>query len=94
MYQEFILHERSKSVVDNYILIFFSYKFERPLLTGWPGMQAIKNLVHKAVGLFIWASTAYRFIYGDMNFLLPIARKKTPPYFSKQWLDYQNGRQT
>ena len=76
MYQEFILHEISKSVVDNDIFIFLDQKLERPSLTGWPGEQAIKRLVQKAAGLFIWAATAYRFICGDRNFILPIAKKR------------------
>ena len=76
MYQEFILHEISKSVVDSDIFIFLNQKFERPSLTSWPGEQAIECLVQKAAGLFIWAATAYRFICGDRNFILPIAKKR------------------
>ena len=29
-----------------------------------------------AAGLFIWAATAYRFIYGNRSFILPIAKKR------------------
>ena len=76
MYQEFILHEISNSVVDSDISIFFDKKFERLSLQDWPGKQAIERLVQKSAGLFIWAATAYRFICGDKNFMLPIARKR------------------
>ena len=75
-YQEFVLHEISQSVVDSDIFIFFDEKFGRPSLTGWPGEQAIKSLVQKASGLFIWAAIAYRFICGDKIFILPIAKKR------------------
>ncbi len=54
MYQEFILHEISKSVVDSDIFIFLNQKFERPSLTSWPGEQAIERLVQKAAGFFFF----------------------------------------
>ena len=76
LYQEFILHEIPKSVVDDDIYIFLDHKFENRSLTGWPGKEAIKHLVQKAAGLFIWAATAYRFIYGGRSFILPIAKKR------------------
>ena len=76
VYQEFILHNISKTVVDNDIFIFLNHKFERSSLTGWPGEQTIKRLVQKSAGLFIWAATAYRFVYGDKRFILPIAKQR------------------
>ena len=68
VYQESILHDISKSVVDNDILVFLNDKFERTLPTDWPGDQAIKHLVQKAAGLFIWAAIAYRFIHDGRQF--------------------------
>ena len=76
VYQELILHNISKSIVDNDIFTFLNHKFERPLSTGWPGEEDIKRLVQKAAGLFIWAETAYRFVYGDSRFILPIAKQR------------------
>ena len=76
MYKEFILHEISKSVVDSDIFIFLEQKIRQLSPTNWPGEQAIERLVQKAAGLFIWAATAYRYICGDKNFLLPIAKKR------------------
>ena len=58
IYQEAILHDTPKSVVDDDIYIFLNHKFERTSPTDCPGEQAIKHLVQKAAGLFIWAATA------------------------------------
>ncbi len=74
-YQEFILHNISNSVVDHDIFIFFSNKFGRNVSKEWPEEQAIKHLVQKAAGLFIWAETAYRFIYEGRR-SIPIAKKR------------------
>ena len=63
VYQESILHNISKSAVDDDIYVFLNYKFKRTLPTDWPGEQAIKLLIQKAAGVFIWAATAYRFIH-------------------------------
>ena len=63
VYQESILHNISKSAVDDDIYVFLNHKFKRTLPTDWPGEQAIKHLIQKAAGLFIWAATAYRFIH-------------------------------
>ena len=68
VYQESILHEISKSTVNNDIYNFLAHKFERTLPNDWPGKQATKHLVQKASGLFIWAATAYRFIYEGIPF--------------------------
>lgn len=68
VYQEFILHDISRSVVDDDILIFLNYKFERTLPTNWLRDQAIKHLVQKAARLFIWAATTYRFIHEGRQF--------------------------
>ncbi len=74
-YQEFILHDISNSVVDHDILIFFSNKFRHNISKDWPEEQAIERLVQKAAGLFIWAATAYRFIYEGRK-SISIAKKR------------------
>ena len=63
VYQESILHNISKSAVDDDILVFLNHKFKRTLPTDWPGEQAVKLLIQKTAGVFIWAATAYRFIH-------------------------------
>ena len=68
IYQESILHDISKSTVNNDIYIFLNHKFERTLPNDWPGEEAIEHLVQKAAGLFIWAATAYRFLYEGSPF--------------------------
>ena len=76
MYQEFILHEISRSVVDNDIFVFLKQKFERLPLRDWPEKQAIERLVQKAGGLFIWAATAYRFICGNRTPISLVAQRR------------------
>ncbi len=68
VYQEFILHDISKSTVDNDIYNFLNHKFGRTLPNDWPGEHATKHLVQKAAGSFIWAATAYRFLYEGRPF--------------------------
>lgn len=68
LYQDYILHNISQSVVDHDVFIFLAQSFKiiaqkRALFTEWPGEQAIARLVEKTAGLFIWTATAYRFIY-------------------------------
>ena len=76
-YQDCILHDISRSVVDRDIFIFLDHQFKtiarilRP--TEWPVQsrkQVIESLVRKAAGLFIWAATACRFI-SKINPFLP-----------------------
>jgi len=66
-HQAFILHNISPQVVNYDIFLFFEHQFnilkqEQRLATDWPDQQIIKILVQKAAGLFIWATTAHRFI--------------------------------
>ncbi len=68
VYQESVLHDISKSTVDYDIYNFLNYKFRRTLPDDWPGEQATKRLVQKSAGLFIWAATAYRFLYEGRPF--------------------------
>ncbi|KAI0884183.1 vegetative incompatibility protein HET-E-1 [Annulohypoxylon maeteangense] len=63
----FALHEISPDIVDRDLSIFFENHFsaireERGFDDDWPGMRIIKRLVEISCGLFIWASTACRFI--------------------------------
>ena len=76
VYKKSILHDISESTVNNDIYIVLNHMFQRNLPNDSPGEQATKHLVQKAAGLFIWAATAYRFIYGDRRFILPIAKKR------------------
>lgn len=65
--QVFVLHDILAAIVDRDLNLFFEDSFaaireERGFASGWPGMRAIKRLVEISGGLFIWASTACRFI--------------------------------
>ena len=66
-HQDFVLHNISPSIIDQDITVFFNHQFkiirqERGLAKDWPSHQNIEVLVRKAAGLFIWATTACRFI--------------------------------
>jgi hypothetical protein len=55
------------ATVNHNISLFLEYNLgiigqELTLKAGWPGEQALGQLVLNASGLFIWAATAYRFI--------------------------------
>jgi hypothetical protein len=63
----FALRDISPATMDRDISLFFAYDLtligqENSLEAGWPGEQAIRCLVQRASGLFIWAATACRFI--------------------------------
>jgi ABC-type oligopeptide transport system ATPase subunit len=65
--QVFVLHEILPAIVDRDLNLFFEHNFmamreERGFADDWPGMQIIKKLVEISGGLFIWASTACRYI--------------------------------
>jgi len=69
-----ILHHISPSIVDHDISIFLKYNLaiirqERSLEAEWPGDEVIRRLVRIAGGLFIWASTACRFIHEGKRFV-------------------------
>ena len=74
-YQNLILHELPRAVIEHDIRVFLEYKFARirnghpiateyPLPRDWPGNHNIEKLVKMAVPLFIIAATLCRFI-GD-----------------------------
>lgn len=65
--QVFVLHDIVAAIVDRDLSIFFKHSFaaireERGFAADWPGIRIIKRLVEISSGLFIWASTACRFI--------------------------------
>jgi hypothetical protein len=66
-HQDMILHEIPRPVIEHDISLYIKDKFsqlrlERSLPLDWPGDEAIKTLVQRAVPLFISAATLYRFI--------------------------------
>jgi len=72
-HQDFILHNIPTSIIDHDISIFLEHSFklirlERAFATDWPGKEAIRHLVQKSSGLFIWAATACRFIREGRRF--------------------------
>jgi NACHT domain len=68
LHQDLALHQISRTIVNNDILIFFEHKLEEirnasnDLPVGWPGKEKINTLVLKSHGLFIYAATVCRFI--------------------------------
>jgi hypothetical protein len=72
-HQDFVLHNILPPLVDRDIAIFLKYNLrhireESGLEAGWPGDEAIENLVRSASGLFIWAATACQFIRKGRRF--------------------------
>jgi len=72
-HQDFVLHNISPSIIGHDISIFLEYNLrlirrEWALGAGWPGEQALKQLVLNSSGLFIWAATACRFIHDGREF--------------------------
>jgi hypothetical protein len=66
-HRDFILHNIAAAIVDHDVSIFLDHELrsigqEWGLGAGWPGEQALAQLVLNASGLFIWAATACRFI--------------------------------
>lgn len=66
-HQDFVLHHIQPSIVDHDISLFLEYNLGRvrqewTLGADWPGEGVLRQLVLYASGLFIWASTACRFI--------------------------------
>lgn len=64
---DFVLHNISPSIIDHDISVFLAQELkligeEDFQDAGWPGAEAIHDLVQSASGLFIWAATACRFI--------------------------------
>ena len=71
----FVLNEISSNLVDRDLSAFFENNFsmireERGFDDEWPGIRVIKRLVEISSGLFIWASTACRFIREGRRFAM------------------------
>jgi hypothetical protein len=76
-HQDFVLHNVPLTIVNHDISLFLEYNLgkirqERTLGADWPGEVVVRQLVLYACGLFIWASTACRFIREGRRF----ARKR------------------
>ena len=72
-YQDFVLHNISRSVVEHDIFVFLQchlrdIRQECSLGVDWPAKQTIEDLVRKSGGLFVWAATACRFIRDGHHF--------------------------
>ena len=88
-YQDLILHNIPKETVEHDIAIFLEHELkviskQRSLPLGWPSKEQIQALVEMATPLFIYASTACRYI-GDKR----DNPKKRPEFF----LQYQTKNQ-
>ncbi|KAK5724701.1 hypothetical protein LTR15_004748 [Elasticomyces elasticus] len=65
--QDFVLHDIRPVLVDRDLTLFFEANFaimrkEREFSAKWPGAGVVPRLVELSGGLFIWASTACRYI--------------------------------
>ena len=74
-HQDFILQNIPPAIINHDISLFLEYNLgiigqEWTLGAGWPGEQALRQLVLNASGLFIWAATACRFIREGKRFAL------------------------
>lgn len=72
-HRDFVLHDISPPIVDKDIRLYLETELRafgqrRCLGAGWPSAEAIMQLVRSASGLFIWAATACRFIFGGGQF--------------------------
>jgi len=66
-HQDFVLQNIPPAIINHDISLFLEYNLgiigqEWTLGAGWPGEQALRQLVQNASSLFIWAATACRFI--------------------------------
>ncbi|KAK0108690.1 hypothetical protein ONS95_003482 [Cadophora gregata] len=71
--QVFFLHDILPTLVDRDLNLFFQQNLaaigeERGLAMDWPGSRTIARLVEISHGLFIWASTACRYIREGKRF--------------------------
>jgi hypothetical protein len=72
-HQDFVLQNIPPAIINHDISLFLEYNLgiirqEWTLGAGWPGKQAIRQLVLNSSGLFIWAATACRFIHDSREF--------------------------
>lgn len=66
--QVYVIHNIPPVIVDRDLRLFFEHSFsnireERDFPDDWPGPRIINRLVEISCGLFIWASTACRYIH-------------------------------
>jgi hypothetical protein len=72
LYQDMILHEISRPIIEHDIAAFLRYEFGRirdnhdSLSSDWPGEKNLQTMVDMAIPLFIFAATVCRFV-GDRN---------------------------
>jgi hypothetical protein len=74
-HQDFVLQNIPPAIINHDISLFLEYNLgiigqEWTLGAGWPGEQALRQLVLNSSGLFIWAATACRFIREGKRFAL------------------------
>jgi hypothetical protein len=75
IHYDLVLHNISCAAIDHNIVIFLRDKFHEireeleDLPANWPGDNKIVYLIERADGLFISATTVYRFIKGDRQWL-------------------------
>jgi hypothetical protein len=67
MYQDLILHEVPKAIIEHDISVFLKYELgkireERSLSSDWPSNKDVHTLVEMATPLFIFAATVCRFV--------------------------------
>lgn len=96
-YKDMVLHDISRSIVDQDIALFLKDKFgdiakDRKLPAGWPGEGIITQLVQSASGLFIWAAIAARFVHDGKQFAKTrldklVASNSGPPLAPEKYLD-------
>ncbi|OCK78068.1 purine and uridine phosphorylase, partial [Lepidopterella palustris CBS 459.81] len=75
-HQDFVLHDIPRSIINGDISAFLQHSLtdirrKYALDKNWPGEEAIRHLVRKAAGLFIWAATACKFIDEGGNICSP-----------------------
>jgi hypothetical protein len=74
-HQDFVLQNIPSEIINHDISLFLEHNLreigqEWTLAAGWPGEQALRQLVLNASGLFIWAATVCRFIREGKRFAL------------------------
>jgi hypothetical protein len=72
-HKDFVLHRISPAIIDHDISLFLEYHLgligqELCLCHRWPGKETVGRMVRNASGLFIWATTACRFIRDGKRF--------------------------
>ncbi|MCJ1348728.1 hypothetical protein MMC31_006961 [Peltigera leucophlebia] len=87
-YQDLILHNIPKETIEHDIALFLEHELsvvskQRSLPLGWPSKEQIQALVEMAIPLFIFASTACRYI-GD--------ERDNPKKRLEIFLQYQTAR--